>query len=261
MASYFKVHIGDNLEFMESLDAGGIDFIYVDPPFFSGADYRSSGGQRAYSDRWAGGMEEYLAALKPRFLQMKRLLKDSGLLAVHLDWHAVHYVKVQLDGIFGAENFVNEIIWAYRSGGASGRRFARKHDDILLYSKTADYYFAPQKERSENRQGRPYRFKGIEEFCGEDGRWYTMVNRRDVIFADMVGRTSSERTGYATQKPEALIDILLSSCCPPGGLCADFFAGSGTLGACALRSGRSCILCDESPEALKAMRKRGLPAD
>ncbi len=264
--------LGDSLDLAEKLlaahpsqdgRAGGlIDFIYIDPPYFSGSDYSARpgarGGERvhAYTDRWEGGMDEYLAMLRPRLSAMRSLLKPTGLIAVHLDWHAVHYVKVMLDGLFGADRFVNELIWAYKSGGAGRRSFARKHDNILLYAKTADYYFRPAKERSYNRGGKPYRFKGVEEFEDEDGRWYTMVNRKDVLSVDMVGRTSSERTGYATQKPLALLNILIESCCPEGGLCADLFAGSGTLAEAAHACGRSFIICDSSPAAVDICRAR-----
>ena len=96
----------------------------------------------------------------------------------------------------------------------------------------------------------------MEEFEDEEGKWYTLVNRRDVLAVDMVGRTSSERTGYSTQKPEALLRILLNSCCPEGGLCADFFAGSGTLGAAAAESGRRFLLCDSNPEAVELCLQR-----
>ena len=256
MASFCKVHWGDNLEYMKTLPDGSVDFIYVDPPFFSSADYYTRKGSKAYGDRWQGGMDQYLSMLKPRIEEMNRLLKNTGTIAVHLDWHAVHYVKVMMDGIFSPSDFVNEIIWAYKSGGATGRHFARKHDTILVYAKTSAYYFKAQKERSYNREGRPYRFKGVEEFQDEEGRWYTMVNRKDVLNVDMVGRTSSERTDYATQKPQALLDILLESLCPPDGFCADFFAGSGTLGACALDSGRDCLLCDSSREAVDTILDR-----
>ncbi len=256
MASSCKVHYGDNLDYMRGLEDGSIDFIYIDPPFFSAADYYTREGEKAFGDRWQGGMDQYLAMLQPRLEEMKRLLKDTGSIAVHLDWHAVHYVKMRMDGIFGHRNFLNELIWAYKSGGATGKRFARKHDTILIYTKTEDYYFRTQKQRSYNRDNRPYRFKDVEEFKDEEGKWYTMVNRKDVLFIDMVGRTSSERTGYATQKPEALLDVLLESLCPEGGLCADFFAGSGTLGACALRSGRDCLLCDSSREAVDTILDR-----
>lgn len=254
MASLYK---GDNLKVMQSLPEGSIDFIYLDPPFFSESDYYSgklSGRKKNFEDRWSG-IDDYLGFLAPRLIEMKRLLNASGLIAVHLDWHAVHYVRVLMDEIFGYRNFVNEIIWCYKSGGAGKRSFSRKHDNILLYGKTKEYYFAPQKEKSYNRGLKPYHFKGVEEFKDDTG-WYTLVNRKDILNIDMVGRTSSERTGYATQKPVELLKAIMLSCCPIGGLAADFFAGSGTLGAAALELGCDFILCDDSDDAIKTMEKR-----
>lgn len=252
---------GDNAAFMRWLEetqhaAGKIKLIYVDPPFFTRTNYgaeirlRSEAGnkipvvkQQAYHDTWENGMEEYLKMLAVRFYLMKDLLADDGCLWVHLDWHAVHYVKVLLDEIFGEEHFINEIIWQYKSGGVSKHSFAKKHDTLLYYAKTKNYYFSPQKEKSYNRDLKPYRFKGVKEYKDEIG-WYTMVQRKDVWQIDMVGRTSSERTGYVTQKPEALIERILDCCTREGDLCADFFGGSGTLAAAAERMHRRWISCD-----------------
>jgi DNA modification methylase len=244
---------GDNLKALEALLSEGrgesVDFIYIDPPYFTGSGYG------AYSDVWKGGMEEYLSELGSRIALMRDMLAPTGTIAVHLDWHAVHYVKVEMDRIFGYRNFVNELVWCYRSGGASKKSFAKKHDNILVYSKGKSWYFKPQKEKSYNRGGKPYRFKGVEEFEDEGG-WYTMVNHRDVLNLDMVGRSSGERTGYPTQKPEKLMELLLASFAPPGGMTADFYAGSGSFPFCAARSGRGFIACDSEKEAADITRSR-----
>ncbi|MEG2199627.1 MAG: site-specific DNA-methyltransferase, partial [Anaerovorax sp.] len=244
---------GDNLQFMASLLAQGekLDLIYIDPPFFSKSNYGNAIKvkakdsekaqvitQNAYRDTWDGGLEGYLSMLTPRLYLMKALLKDTGTLWVHLDWHASHYVKILLDEIFGEEQFINEVIWNYKSGGASKKRFGRKHDTLLFYGKSKHYYFKPQQEKSYNRGMKPYRFKGVEEFQDRLG-WYTMVNMKDVWQIDMVGRTSAERTGYATQKPESLIERILTSCTKEGDVCADFFAGSGTMAAVAQKMNRN----------------------
>lgn len=252
---------GDNLPFMKFLAKekgleGKIDLIYIDPPFFSKTDYGSeikltgegvakipAIRQKAYHDTWNDGLEEYLSMLIPRLYFMKDLLSEEGSFWIHLDWHAAHYVKVVLDEIFGEKNFVNEIIWHYKSGGVSKRAFAKKHDTLLFYAKSKNYYFAPRQEKSYNRDFKPYRFKGVKEYRDELG-WYTMVNRKDVWLLDMVGRTSAERTGYVTQKPETLIERILESCTKEGALCADFFGGSGTMAAAADRLGRRWISCD-----------------
>lgn len=263
----------DNLEYMEYLlkkkkMAGKIQLIYVDPPFFSNSRYQASvrletdklGKSEliktgAYDDTWEDNLQQYLRMLAVRFYMMRDLLSDEGCIWVHLDWHGSHYVKLLLDEIFGAENFVNEVAWTYKSGGASKKSFARKHDTLLFYSKTGRYKFNPLREKSYNRDLKPYRFKGVEEFRDETG-WYTMVNMKDVWSIDMVGRTSKERTGYATQKPEKLLERILKACTDEGDICADFFAGSGTLGAVAERMGREWIMCDEGDVAVASQIER-----
>lgn len=264
---------GDNAAFMKYLldeksMSGKINLIYIDPPFFSKAAYdaviniKSPDGKEkcsakyfAYDDIWQGDMSGYLKMLCSRLILMKELLSEEGTVWVHLDWHVVHYVKIFMDEIFGEDNFVNEIIWHYKSGGSGKRHFSRKHDTILVYSKSKKYYFAPDKEKSYNRGFKPYRFKGVKEYKDELG-WYTMVTMKDVWNVDMVGRTSSERTGYATQKPEALMERIISGATKKGDLCADFFCGSGTLAATADRMGRKWISCDGSPLAVSASLKR-----
>ena len=262
--------MGDNAGFMKHLLEGGmegkIQQIYIDPPFFSKASYdavikvQSSDGETAvkhmaYEDVWKEGMAEYLEMMCVRLMLMKDLLSDSGTIWVHLDWHGVHYVKLLMDEIFGEKNFINEIVWTYKSGGSSKKHFARKHDTILVYSRTNKYYLNLPKEKSYNRGLKPYRFKGVEEFQDETG-WYTMVNMKDVWSIDMVGRTSAERTGYATQKPEALLERIVAAGSREGDICADFFCGCGTLGAAAGKLGRRWICCDNGPLAVAAAMKR-----
>ena len=257
---------GDNLVFMEYLlkkkgMAGKVQLIYVDPPFFTNSKYQASVRLEssklgkspviktgAYDDKWEDSIEQYLSMLAVRFHMMRELLSDTGVIWVHLDWHGSHYVKMLMDEIFGENNFINEIAWNYKSGGASKKSFARKHDTILFYSKTKKYKFNILKEKSYNRGLKPYRFKGVEEFQDEIG-WYTMVNMKDVWNIDMVGRTSSERTGYATQKPEKLLARIVEAGSDEGDICADFFSGSGTLGAVCNSLGRKWIMCDEGDVA------------
>lgn len=263
---------GDNAAFMEWLlrerqMAGKLKLIYIDPPFFSNADYAaevkintdkirlSAVRQKAYRDTWENGMEEYLSMLAYRLLLMRELLAEDGGLWIHLDWHASHYVKVIADEIFGQENFINEVVWQYKSGGVSRRRFARKHDTLLYYGKSKHYFFKAQKEKSYNRGYKPYRFRGVKEYKDELG-WYTMVNKKDVWQIDMVGRTSAERTGYATQKPEQLLRQILESCTEENDLCADFFCGSGTLPAAAKQLSRRWIACDSGRLAVEETEKR-----
>lgn len=269
---------GDNMQFMKYLlekkdMKGRLKLIYIDPPFFSKATYdavihlKSVDGEKidpikyfAYDDVWQHDMSEYLKMLCRRLYLMKELLADDGTIWLHLDWHVVHYAKIFMDAIFGEENFVNEIIWHYKSGGSGKRHYARKHDTILVYSKTKKYYFAPAKEKSYNRGFKPYRFKGVKEYKDDLG-WYTMVTMKDVWNVDMVGRTSAERTGYATQKPEALLERIISGATEEGDLCADFFSGSGTLAATCEKMGRKWIACDGSALAVSSTIKRLYPRE
>lgn len=264
---------GDNLQYMKFLIrrkklGGMMQLIYVDPPFFSNGKYRASVkmesdilGQSplikvgAYDDYWGENLKDYLTMLTVRFFMMRELLSETGCLWVHLDWHAVHYVKVILDEIFGEKNFINEIIWTYKSGGTNKRSFSKKHDTLLIYGKSSTYKFNRLTEKSYNRDLKPYRFKGVEEFEDEKG-WYTKVNMKDVWNIDMVGRTSSERTGYATQKPEKLMERIISSCSDEGDLCADFFAGSGTFGDVCGALNRRWIMCDSGYTAISSQINR-----
>ena len=264
---------GDNLEFISSLIhqhnmAGKLQLVYIDPPFFSKASYDAAIKLKspeiedapaikpmAYDDYRKTDMADYLKMLCIRFYMIKDLLSEEGCLWVHLDWHVVHYVKILLDEIFGEKNFINEIIWNYKSGGTGKRNFSKKHDTMLFYGKSKKYYFQPLQEKSYNRGYKPYRFKGVKEYKDELG-WYTMVNMKDVWQIDMVGRTSSERTGYATQKPEQLLARIIESCTREGDLCADFFSGSGTLAATAEKLGRKWIACDIGGIATASCLKR-----
>jgi adenine specific DNA methylase Mod len=264
---------GENLQFMKYLAseknlAGGLNLIYVDPPFYSGSNYQAivkiespllqdlpAIKPLVYDDRWEHGLEDYLTMLCARLFMMRDLLTEDGSIWVHLDWHVVHYVKILMDAIFGEKNFINEIVWLYKSGGTSKNHFSRKHDTLLFYGKNPKPALTIPLEKSYNREYKPYRFKGVKEYKDDLG-WYTMVNMKDVWQIDMVGRTSGERTGYATQKPEALIRRILESCTSEGDLCADFFCGAGTLAATAHKMNRRWIACDMGSLAVTATEKR-----
>lgn len=261
---------GDNLiamvKLLEEGYEGKIDLIYIDPPFLTKTKYKGrilmdNGGKQeaieyfAYNDIWENGLFSYLEMLCPRLYLMKELLSDEGTIYIHLDYRTVHYVKVLMDQIFGEENFLNEIIWAYKSGGVSQRYYSRKHDTILVYTKGKDYIFNPQKEKSYNRGLKPYRFKGVKEYKDNLG-WYTLVNLRDVWQIDMVGRTSKERVGYDTQKPEKLLERIILTSSNEGSIVADFFAGSGTTGVVAEKFNRRWIMADKGALSSIIISKR-----
>lgn len=260
----------DNLLVIEKLLKEGyrnrIDLIYIDPPFLTNANYQGrivvkNGEDKeviehfAYSDTWENGLTSYLEMLFPRLYLMKELLSEKGSIYVHLDYRTVHYVKILMDEIFGRDNFMNEVIWSYKSGGASKKQYSRKHDTILVYKKGKDYIFNPQKEKSYNRGFKPYRFKGVEEFEDELG-WHTLVNLKDVWQIDIIGRTSKERVGYGTQKPEELLERIILSSSNEDSIVADFFAGSGTTGIVAEKLNRRWIMGDKGDLSGSTINKR-----
>lgn len=266
---------GDNLDVLtQGLRSGllkeRIDMIYCDPPFFTrsarAARLKVKSGRfpeirelrmPAFNDGRRIEFREYLTEMTLRLMFMRETLSDTGSILIHLDSRAVHSVKLLMDAVFGEDCFVNEIIWTYKSGGASGRHLARKHDNILFYSKSKNYKFNVLKEKSYNRGLKPYRFRGVEEFRDEVG-WYTMVRQKDVWQVDMVGRSSGERLQYATQKPEALLDGIIAMTTEEGDLCADFYCGSGTLAASAARMGRRFLCVDQTRLAVSNAMRRPL---
>ena len=267
---------------------GKVDLIYIDPPFDSKADYRTNitlpNGkvqqkptiieQTGYADLWADGTVSYLKYLYPRISLMKELLGDKGSFYIHIDWHVGAYVKVLLDDIFGKHNFLNEITWSYGAGGNPQSFFPRKHDSIYLYKKGEENVFntdSPVMHVPYDKSTLDMHFKKMDE----NGRLYRKqtVNGRDYITYADVGKLvtdvwtdigaqnatspiSPEHTGYATQKPEKLLDRIISASSNEGDLVCDFFGGSGTTAAVAERLGRRWITCDIGKPASLVMRKR-----
>ena len=266
-----ELALSDNLEYMKYLMNNGYEgkfkLLYIDPPFFTKAKYNATvnlndaAGKThkihhlAYDDTFERNLEFYISNMTVRLLAMRDLLADDGLIWVHLDWHSSHYIKLVMDEIMGEDNFVNEIIWSYKSGGSAKKHFSRKHDSILVYSKTDKYYIDVPNEKSYNRGFKPYNFKGVEEFQDEQG-WYTLVNMKDVWTIDMVGRTSKERTGYATQKPLELMKRIIESSSQKGDLVGDFFSGSGSFVEAAELLGRKWVACDNEELATAMAKKR-----
>lgn len=262
---------GDNLSYMKWLlqqgYGGRFRLIYIDPPFFTKSKFDATitlhdemGKAHkikhlAYDDTFDRSLECYVENLSARLMLMKELLAEDGTIWVHLDWHSSHYVKILMDEIFGTKHFQNEIIWQYKSGGSGKRHFARKHDTILVYSKTDRYYLNVPKEKSYNRGLKPYRFKGVKEYKDEVG-WYTLVNMKDIWSVDMVGRTSKERNGYATQKPLELMKRIVMAATEEGDYCGDFFCGSGSFLEAADSLNRHWVGCDSESLAVSASRKR-----
>jgi len=224
---------GDNLHVMRQLPSESIDLIYIDPPFFSGRHYNVIFGDqnelRSFSDIWEGGMPGYLIWLNARLYEMKRLLKKTGSIYVHCDWHASHYIKVEMDKIYGSTNFRNEIAWCYSGGGRGKTTFAKKHDIILFYSKTNDYYFAIERVRVPHSATSGWANVGGEIKGGK--RYEALAEGKipeDWWQIPQVNHTSREYIGYPTQKPIELMQRLIDASCPDDGVVADFFCGGGS---------------------------------
>lgn len=287
---------GDNLLTMQALLAGDpqtglpslrgkVDLIYIDPPFDSKADYRTpitlpntSFSQKptvieqfAYADTWEEGTISYLKMIYPRLVLMKELLSEKGSIYVHIDWHIGAYMKIILDDIFGKNRFLNEIMWCYTIGGKGSSFYGRKHDTILLYSKSPNYTFngkdknviVQRKLNTHMRtkiddDGREYQEK-TDKKSGKIYRYYVdegKVPEDYWIDIEQLNREDAERVGYATQKPSKLLTRIIAASSNEGDLVCDFFGGSGTTAAVAEKLGRRWITCDIGKPASLVMRKR-----
>ena len=260
-----KLYWGDNLHIMRTLRSESIDLIYIDPPFFSGRNYnmifQDQNEVMTFEDIWDGGLPTYQVWLNARLVEMKRLLKPTGSIYVHLDWHAVHYVKVEMDKIFGFDNFRNEIVWRYRTGGSSKKNFAKKHDVILLYSKTDDYFLNLPKEKaytkSKSRKAGIVNYgAGDAEFFEDENGVYNLVNMSDVWDISYINSQAAERIGYPTQKPEELLGRIIEASSDKDNVVADFFCGGGTTPAVAQKLGRRWIASDISRIAIEVTKGR-----
>ncbi len=259
---------GDNLDVLPTLPDESFQMIYIDPPFNTGkrqarrslateasenGDRVGFGGRRyatrllaesSYQDEFA----DYLAFLEPRLLEARRLLRRSGTLYFHIDYREAHYCKLLLDELFGRENFLNEIIWAYDYGARSKKRWPAKHDTILVYINDASQYYYD----SEAVDREPYMAPGLvtpEKVA--KGKLPT-----DVWWHTIVPTNGREKTGYPTQKPEGVVRRMVLASTKPGDWCLDFFAGSGTLGAVAAKTERRYVLIDVSEEAVRVAQER-----
>ena len=270
-----KIFWGDNLQVMSHMlkeYRGKIDLIYIDPPFDSKADYKrrveikgigkaesdsSSFEEKQYGDIWTN--DEYLQFMYERLVIMRDLLSDTGSIFLHCDWHKAPHLRCLLDEVFGPENFRNEIIWSYKSAGMSTSTFPRKHDNIFYYSKTDDRKFYPIYV--------PHDEKVIKRFQRDENGPYQLVNGKkyymnpqgkpvEDVWEILLANRDSQRTGYPTQKPEALIERIIRCATKEGDLVLDCFMGSGTTQAVAMKLGRRFIGADINLGAIQTTTKR-----
>ena len=323
---YFRpnsVYCGDCLEVLKRFPDESADLIYADPPFFSNRHYEviwDDGYElRAFEDRWKGGINNYVEWMVERLKQCQRVLKKSGSIFLHCDWHASHYLKVEMDRIFGDARFRNEIVWkrsdAHSDARQGAKHFGRVHDTILFYTKSDDYTFnsiyKPLPETTvekwyrhvEEGTGRRYNLDNLTgpggaskgnpyyEFRGVKGFWryskanMEKLNKEGRIVKTKTGKlyykryldeskgvpvqdwwddisklrgfsSSKENLGYPTQKPEALLERIVSVASNPADIVLDPFCGCGTALAVSQRLGRRWVGIDVSPTACDLMEKR-----
>jgi site-specific DNA-methyltransferase (adenine-specific) len=266
-----RIILGDNLGILTDMPDASVELIYVDPPFntgkrqsrpqlrtvrdeagdrvgFGGHRYRTEVLDHPASDGYGDSFDDFLAFLRPRMIEARRILSETGSLFFHIDYREVHYCKVMLDEMFGRECFQNEIIWAYDYGARSTKRWPAKHDNILWYTRDPERYTFNLGASDRI----PYMAPGlVGAEKAERGKTPT-----DVWWHTIVSPTGKEKTGYATQKPLGILERIVRVHSNPGDTVLDFFAGSGTTGEAAARNGRGYILIDQNPAAIAVMEKR-----
>ena len=258
---------GDCLHAMRTLPSESVDLVYIDPPFFSNRVYNVIWGdeheERSFSDIWEGGLDGYLIWLNARLYEMKRLLKPTGSIYVHCDWHASHYIKVEMDKIFGHENFQNEIIWNFGKFRASKKRWKRDFEIIFWYTMSQYRTFNHDAVLDPYADATDRRFDKVDD----DGRRYKWLKGRKIydqggVTPSSVWRLSNlqdnalEKVGYPTQKPEALLERVIEASSNPGDMVLDAFVGGGTTAVVAQRLGRRWIAMDQSRVAVAVTAER-----
>jgi DNA modification methylase len=268
-----KLILGDNLAVMSALlpeYEGRINLIYADPPFFTNRKFSARIGRgedsrkpeewqlaEGYGDSWLD-LDSYLQFLYERLALMYRLLAPNGTMYLHLDWHADAYARLILDELFGSDGvFVNEIIWTYHGPSPIRTAFNRKHDTILVYAKNKDYTFNVDAVRE------PYNPNTIATFKSSRKAGFGKIPDlergkvpEDWWYFPVVARLHGERTGYPTQKPEALLSRIILASSNKGDTVADFFCGSGTTAVVAAKQGRKFITSDIAVRAVRTARSR-----
>ena len=270
-----KLFWGDNLQVMGHLlkdYKGKIDLIYIDPPFDSKTDYKKrielhgksknkySFEEKQFSDTWVN--DDFLQFMYERLIIMRELLSDKGCIYLHCDWHKSHHLRMIMDEVFGSENFVNEIVWHYSGAGTPKGCWAKRHDNIFLYSKTSKYIFNADDIRTD------YSAATIERFSHTINNVRNGINfgtqslnplgkyPEDVLDISIEAPSANARTGYPTQKPETLIERIIKASSNPGDLIFDCFMGSGTTQTVAMKLGRRFIGADINLASIQTTTKR-----
>ena len=255
-----RVVHGDCLYWLDDVKPKSVDLVYIDPPFFTQKSWVD------FDDRWPS-RDHYLDWMREVLYKLKLCLKDAGSIFLHCDWRMSHRLRCLLDDVFGEKNFRNEIIWHYHMGTSPKKDFRNKHDTILRFSKSKDYYSniekVPRRMKSNrfnkvDENGRKYHLNGAgKKFYADGGKtpddvWTYCENEKFTQLNSM----SKERVGYKTQKPEVLLERIIKSSSKKGDVVLDCFGGSGTTAAVAYKLGRGFIVGDKNPRSICVIKKR-----
>ena len=289
-----KVICGDNLKVMKTFPDECIDLVYLDPPFCSNKTYNVLHGDReelrSFDDLWGGDIKEYLRHMIKRLKETHRILKPTGSIYLHCDMHASHYLKVEMDKVFGYDNFQNQIVWHYTKMNNTTKNWIQNHDDILFYTKSADYTFNLQYSSEESalhmrlshlidsdnmlrwKMAKTVRQQLLDSYIksAEKRIGRKLVDDDIIIDFDEKGRkkidnvwyiplikgNSKEHLGYPTQKPEALLERIIKASSNELDVVLDPFCGCGTTLAVAQRLKRIWIGIDNSPSACRLIAER-----
>ena len=248
----------DNLIMMQQIESESIDLIYCDILYNTGKKFKD------YDDK-LGTPQEAMEWYKPRLIEMKRLLKETGSIYLQCDYRLVHYLKVLMDEIFGISNFQNDIVWCYRSSGFSKTKWSQKHDDILFYSKSKKFTFNLEDVREneisdsvQKRWGKEIKELGYIP-TKKNGKLYKNSPYscpRDWFIINALPQAHRERLNYDTQKPKELVERIIRASSNKNDIVADFFMGSGTTGEATLDLGRRFIGCDIGEKAFSITKER-----
>ena len=256
-----ELYLGDNLEVIKLIKTASTDLAYLDPPFFSGRNYSAEskidkGEIREFTDTFKT-LNDYLKFLHVRLIEIKRVLKSTGTVYVHADWHAIFEIKCFImDKIYGRDNFRNHIVWCYKGNSTATKYFARKHDDILFYSKRDTYTFNIDDVRI------PYTNEVNGSTAVRGDKKYDWVPNplgkvpEDYWEIPFLMGGSKEYLDYPTQKPEALLERIVKVSSNSGDTVLDIFGGSGTTAAVCKKFGRKFITCDKSVDAINIIKAR-----
>ena len=256
-----KIYNEDCLSFMKRMDDACIDLCYADPPFNSGRNYTGTVATRSegagFNDTWQN-MQDYLTYMTLRIIEIRRILKPTGSFYLHCDPSASHYLKVACDGVFGMDNFKNEIIWHYSGGNSSSKHFRKKHDTIFFYSKNIKLNkFNVDCNRVPYSKNSNFVKHGIKS---KAGKWYYPNPKGkamdSVWYIPIINQMAKERTGYPTQKPVKLLERIIKASSNEGDVVLDPFCGSGTTLVAAYNLRRKFIGLDKSSEACEISKSR-----